>query len=290
MKTNTIIRSVLFTGICLLASKVTTNAQNTFNLTIPNQTFSDQNSPILLQHNFPYSDQYQEPYNHFPTVLMFNGWEVESHGGGITYGDNPTGSVGTSGTYSAVATSQDAVFESYNPITTVANGGSGGAGTIANNAVYTLTFALNTAGGTPTSYALLATTQAVDMTTQYSYGPYTQVDPSDPSSPYVQTESTYNPNPLITTQGVLASGSVDGSYSPATYTDVSITFNTLHGNNAALLGDGLSIYVDAGQNDSISNFRLTEVAVVPEPSTWALMLAGLAGLFIVGRRKLKASV
>ena len=50
------------------------------------------------------------------------------------------------------------------------------------------------------------------------------------------------------------------------------------------MSEALSIN-DAGQVGGISN---SSVVVVPEPSTWAMMLFGFAGLALAGYRRAKA--
>jgi hypothetical protein len=294
MKTTTIVRSVLLTAICLLASKLPSSAQNLFSLSVPNYSFQSLTHPGANA----YTNQEPESYNFFPTTEVFTGWENGNNPGGgyqvqgvSTVGGANYGDITATGTFQGTqaalvypgsyAGPTGAVpFLSLNPVTTVANGGTGGVGTIAKNATYTLTLAIYApAGANASSFQLLATTQAAD-TNSYQYG---SGAPGDPVT------TGPSPFPVITTAGVLASsGSINGGTTGSGFTDYTISFDTLHGHNAALLGDGLTIGFNLGAGAYADNVRLTELAVVPEPSTWALMLAGLAGLFIVGRRKLKA--
>jgi hypothetical protein len=265
MKPSSIVRSLALTVVCLLATKLPSSAQNLFNLAIPNYSFTSQpaNVTTVWGNQNPIGDV---PY---PKNEMFTGWET-------TVGNYQTFLIGT-GAYTGTFQGSSAAYingsfqpieaESLNPVTTI----------IA-NATYTLTFALMTPGGSQgATLSLLATTQGADPNL-YANGTY----PSGINSPF----------PLIATTGTLATTNISAGTLNGTagvYNDYSVSFNTLNGNNSAFVGSNLSIDLISGAGGFLSydNARLTELAIVPEPSTWALMLAGVAGLFFFGRRKLK---
>ena len=200
---------------------------------------------------------------------MFNGWESISHQGGIRYDEVSTaGLTGADGSYAVRGTDGAGGLESLNPVTTIAA-----------NTTYTLTLALDIPAGTSgTNFQLLATSQGPDPTTTYTY---------NPGSGYV---SIMSPNPLIKTLGTLAdSNGLSADPNKTTdFEDYTISFDTLGTDNSAFVGDNLSIFINFGGTTSmVDNVRLTEVPA-PEPSTWALLFAGVAGLLVIGRRKLNA--
>lgn len=245
-------------AICLLAANIPTNAQ------IVNGSFEDTTSPYFLNSQNPYSDQYPG-YNNFPTVVMFNGWESASHQGGIKYHEISTaGYTGTDGSYFIRVDDSGAALESLNPVTTIAA-----------DTTYTLTLALNASTGVAdSSFQLLATSQAPDTNT-YHYSPT--------GNGYVPTTS---PNPVITTLGTLAGSSPisAGATTATAFQDYTISFDTIGGDNSAYIGDNLSVLINLGAGAAVDNVRLT-IASVPEPATWALMLAGVASLLVLVRRK-----
>lgn len=270
MKPSILLRSALFTAACLLASRLPSTAQ------VVNGSFEDLTSPyftgsVPLERNpgNPYSNQYDEPYTAFPTTVMFNGWEGASHQGGIRYQEISTATyTGAQSTLAVNALDGGANLESYNPVATIQA-----------NETYTLTLAVNAPSGVAdTTFSLLATTQGTDPNS-YQYYSYSQGE--NVTGP--------SPNPLIQTlaNGVLASGdTASGSPTGANqFVDYTISFNTLNGANSGFVGKDLSIDIGLGQGASVTDISL---AVVPEPSTWALMFAGAAGLLFIGRRKLNA--
>jgi hypothetical protein len=267
MKTTTIVRSVIFIGICLLATKLPSNAQNFFDIAVPNYSFEtldpNRNGNYLNQNPVQY------PYNSLPEHVVFTGWESSGYINGPVAVSAGAGNTGNFQGSQAAVVYGFGDIESLNPVTTIIK-----------NATYTLTFAINDPSGAgSTTLQLLATTQGVDP------GVYSYYD----GTGYVPVSSPY---PLISTVpgGMLASSTVStgGSTGALQFKDYTVSFDTLNGHNASFVGDSLSINAILGDSVAVDNVRLTELAVVPEPSTWALMLAGVAGLIIISRRKLKA--
>jgi hypothetical protein len=262
MKPAIILRVTLLATVCLLASRMASNAQ------VVNGNFEDPTSPYFLNGNNGYSDQYPG-YNNFPEVIMFNGWESASQQGGLRYNEISTaGYSGADSTYAVQGLDTGAAIESLNPVTTIESG-----------VVYTLTLSLNLpAGISGTSFYLLATTQGPNYGT-YSY------NPSGQPGGYISTMSDV---PVISTKGILASDAnlAGGSTGATAFDTYTISFDTLNGDNAYFVGDGLSVLVDLGTNGS-TGAAVTDIVVTPEPSTWALMLVGAVGLLFIGRRKLQ---
>jgi hypothetical protein len=163
---------------------------------------------------------------------------------------------------------------------------------IANNATYTLTFALaNDGGGAGNVTLSLLTTSSAPNTTDYStiQLPGTGTDPM--TNPVRYYPAPPNPYPILTTVNTIASTVVSGSTINAQtvgdFTDYSVTFDTLSGHNAASVGQDLTLALNVDSNSSLQfdNARLT-VTTVPEPSTYAMMLGALAFLGLCVRRRL----
>jgi hypothetical protein len=266
MKRNTIIRFTLCTAICLLASKLPSSADTLFNLTIPNYSFESKVDSDLNGYLNQAPDPYH--YNNLPATELFTGWESTGYLLQPTAVSAGAGYTGTfQGSQVAMALYTPDTIESLNPVATIIE-----------NATYTLTFAINAPSGAgSTTLQLLATSQALDTTDNYQWYPNGGNIPTTGPSPF----------PVITTLGVLASSLspiMGGDTGAMEFKDYSVSFNTLNGNNASFVGDSLSINVLLGTSASVDNARLTE-DVIPEPSTYAMMLGGLALLGFCVRRK-----
>jgi hypothetical protein len=265
MKTTTIVRSVLFTAICLLASKLPAGAQNLFALPVPNSSFLTLGAGVPADNNH-YANQFPTDYNPYGVGQYFAGWENSAYNYQLYQ---------ISG---GVQTTNYTTFTTLNPV-----------GTVINNATYTLTVALQ---GPIANYgsvvlSLFTGTQEVDPTDYSAIPPY-YLQPST-GLPYPT-----NPNPIFAPGSITTfatGGPSDASTIPATWTDYTATFNTLDGANASFIGKSLFVGIQVNNPSTSTDFgnvRVSELALVPEPSTWALMLAGVVGLIAIGRRKLKA--
>jgi hypothetical protein len=265
-----IIRIFAITAGCLLAT-LSASAQ-LISIPVPNysfDTYGPNGTPINAYSN--QDDQYDLPsphgYSPWPTGEIWAGWENTSNGGLQLYSVSTSGDLGTFNGANAVNENTYALLESLNPVTTIDN-----------NATYTLTFALSPASlasANDVTIELLATSQATD-TTYYTNSVYS---PASFQSPY----------PLITTLAVLGSTTVPASaldlQSAGTFANYSTSFTTLLGANSTYIGDDLTLALVVNGDTLFDNAQLTELTV-PEPSTYALMLGGLAFLGFLARRQL----
>jgi hypothetical protein len=262
MRTHPLARSIALAVVSLLATNLSSSAL-TINIPVPDFSF-DANGANYQGSS--YANQNPVSYSAYPTNEIYADWETTS----ANYQTFITSTGGYTGTFQGTTAGQingpyqTVELESLNPVTTIAN-----------NAIYTLTFALSTPGGAgDVAIQLLATTQAADPTIYTSGG----------SPPVVGT----SPYPIITTVDTLASTPVsDLNTHAGVFTDYSTSFSTVGGLNSSYVGDNLSIALfDApGSTITFDNVRLSEV-VAPEPSTYAMMLGGLALLGFCIRRKL----
>jgi hypothetical protein len=160
---------------------------------------------------------------------------------------------------------------------------------IAPNKDYQLTFAIANDGGGAgnVTLSLFSATSAVD-TTNYSIAPYGN-DPNT-GNPYPAT----SPLPVITTGTVFTSDTVPNYTINAqvvgNFTDYTVSLNTFaytfdgQAPDLAAIGQNLYIGLNVDNNGSLQ-FDNIRLKVLPEPSTWALMLVGLCSLLFMARRR-----
>ena len=83
-------------------------------------------------------------------------------------------------------------------------------------------------------------------------------------------------------------GTTDGSSQYWNFIPVT-AYNLIQGGTNTLLFNVIN-YAQNGGNPSGLDVRFTNVSAVPEPSTWAMMLAGFAGLGLAGYRSRRPAV
>jgi len=266
---NTTIRVLLVAAASLLAPRLPASAQTS----IPVPNFSFETYSQYYSGSTYTNQQLDTPdgYSPFPTTEIYDGW-LSPAGNRQLFSVSTAGDSGSYDGADAVYDNYSSTFiESLNPVATIDN-----------NATYTLTFALCSAGYPyqDATIALLATSQASDPT-EYAY--------NSPGGTYYNPPDTdgapatlLSPYPLITTLAVLGSTDVPANTlynQPAnTFVDYSATFDTLNGDNAAYVGDNLTLYLSDGDSQEFDNVRLTEIAPVPEPATWMTLLGGMGVL------------
>lgn len=82
--------------------------------------------------------------------------------------------------------------------------------------------------------------------------------------------------------GIVGGGSAVGTVNflaqnPLVYTNYSATYTLRVGDAAGVFG--------ANKNTNIENLTLTVTAAVPEPSEWAMMIAGLGIVGLIARKR-----
>jgi hypothetical protein len=282
MRTFLIVRSVGFAAICLLATQMPSNAQ-LVNIPVPNSSF-DTSGPNFT--GSPYADQTTIGFGYdslpYGTGVgePFNDWLTAAANYQI-FSVSTTGDTGTFNGANAVQVNYNATYgytlESLTPVVA----------SIANNATYTLTFALaNNGGGAGDVTLSMLTTTSAPNTFDYS----STAIGGNPSNGYYPATSPY---PIITTVNTIASTTISGStingQAVGDFTDYSVSFDTLNGDNSASVGQDLTLALNVSNNSSLEfdNARLTELEV-PEPGTWAMMFGGLSVLALLVRRRLTA--
>jgi len=274
MTTHPIVRSVALATVCLLAANLSSRASYipvpdfSFDTSGPNysgSSYADQTTNGWGYDSLPYGTGVGEP---------FNGWLTAAANYQI-YSVSTAGDSGSFNGANAVRVNGNAYYgytlESLTPVVS----------SIENNVTYTLTFALaNDGGGAGNVTLSLLTTTSAPNTFDYSSTPVG----GNPSNGYYPATSPY---PIITTVNTIASNTILGSTINAQtigdFTDYSVSFDTLHGDNAASVGQDLTLALngDTGGSFLFDNARLT----VPEPSTYAMMLGGVVLLGFCVRRK-----
>ena len=260
MKTSTL----LVAAACLLAAKLPSSAQTP--ITVPDYSFDTYS--IYFGGSSYTNQQADTPdgYSPFSVTEIFDGW-LSGAGNRQFVTIATSGALGSYGgdSSSAYTNGSSDTIESLNPVTTIVA-----------DATYTMTISL-LSNGYPYQDALLqmlATTQTAPGgdPTVYAY--------NEPGGTNTQGPATLlSPYPVITTLATLATTDISAgtlSGQPAnTFVDYSVTFDTLNGDNAAYIGDGLTLYFADGASQAFDNVRLTEIAPVPEPATWMTLLGGM---------------
>jgi autotransporter-associated beta strand protein len=253
-------RFIAIAAVCLLGYKLPSSAQMV-DIPIPNYSFdtsgpnfsgssyADQTTIGWGYDSLPYGTGVGEPYD---------GWLTAAANYQI-YSVSTSGDTGAFDGANAVQvngySNYGYTLESLTPVVT----------SIANNAIYTLTFALANDGGGAgnVTLSMLSTTSAPN-TFDYSSTPVG----NNPALGYYPATSPY---PIITTVKTLASTTVSGSTINAQtvgdFTDYHVTFSTVDGLNASFVGQDLTLALNVSNNSSLQfdNAQLTKTTPLPAP-------------------------